>query len=83
MAGGLGSDIFEFDFLRAASRVDIIKDFTPGADHLHLGGYAASEVAGALSRQTSDGHGGTMLALTDGTKVDLVGIVNLTQSAFV
>ena len=74
MTAGTGSDTFEFDFLKAAARTDIITDFTSGSDHLKLVGYAANELATDLTKAVTDGHAGSLLTLSDGTHLDFANI---------
>ena len=59
-----------------------ISNFTTSADHLHLTGYAADEVANALGTATTY-QGSEILHLRDGTTIGFGGVTGLTQSAFV
>jgi subtilisin family serine protease len=62
--------------------LDVIQGFRIGTDHLDLLGYASNAATMALQTQTSDGTSGTLLSLSDGTRLDIAGISHLTQSAF-
>jgi Ca2+-binding RTX toxin-like protein len=65
-----------------AGGLDLINNFRTGVDELDLVGYSASTASNAISSQMSDGHGGTLLFLPDGTRLDLVGIAHATSSVF-
>jgi subtilisin family serine protease len=65
-----------------AGGMDMINDFRVGTDQLDLVGYSASSIATALATQMSNGHGGSMLLLSDGTRVDFSGLAHLTSSIF-
>ncbi len=65
-----------------AGGMDMINDFRVGTDDLDLVGYSASSITKALAKQMSDGHGGSMLLLSDGTRVDLAGLSHATSSIF-
>ena len=65
-----------------AGGLDMIKDFRVGTDDLDLVGYSVSNINKALATQMSDGHGGSMLLLSDGTRVDFSGLAHLTSSIF-
>jgi hypothetical protein len=87
MTAGSGSNTFEFDFLTAAARTDILTDFTSGVDHLKLVGYATNELATDLSKAVSDGLAGSLLSLSDGTHLDfaniaVASILNMSATAF-
>ncbi len=78
--GGLGDVI---TIVRGqAGGLDMIKDFRVGTDDLDLVGYSTSSISKALATQMSDGHGGSMLLLSDGTRVDFSGLAHLTSSIF-
>ena len=66
IAGGLGN----------------VSGFRVSVDDLHLAGFGASEAANAVSSQTADGHGGSMLAFSNGAHLDLLGIAHVTQGMF-
>jgi subtilisin-like proprotein convertase family protein len=65
-----------------AGGLDTIEGFRIGTDALHLIGYANGAANAALSVQTSDGSGGSLLQLADGTRIDLVGIAHATAGMF-
>ena len=65
-----------------AGGLDMINNFRVGVDQLDLVRYSASTASNAISSQMSDGHGGTLLFLPDGTRLDLVGIAHATSSVF-
>jgi len=67
---------------RHAGGLDMINNFRTGVDELDLVGYSRSTASNAISSQMSDGHGGTLLFLPDGTRLDLVGIAHATSSVF-
>jgi hypothetical protein len=67
----------------SAGGLTTISGFRPGTDGLRLAGYGAGASAAAVQGQTSDGGGGSLLSLGDGTRIDLAGIPQVTQSAFV
>ncbi len=79
--GGVG-DLIIFRSGRAGG-FDAIDNFRVGTDALQLIGYGAGEAEAVLSTQTSDGSGGSLLRLDDGTRIDLVGIAHVSASAFV
>jgi hypothetical protein len=62
--------------------MDMINDFRVGTDRLDLIGYSTGSIAKALATQMSNGHGGSMLLLSDGTRVDFSGLAHLTSSIF-
>ena len=65
-----------------AGGLDTVSAFRPGVDSLHLVGFEASVAASAISGQKPDGHGGTLLAFADNTRVDLLGIAKVTSAFF-
>jgi subtilisin family serine protease len=65
-----------------AGGMDMINDFRVGTDRLDLIGYSTGSIAKALATQMSNGHGGSMLLLSDGTRVDFSGVAHLTSSIF-
>lgn len=78
--GGL-SDIISV--LRGhAGGLDVINNFRVGTDELSLTGFNANAASNAIVNQVSDGHGGSLLFLPDGTRVDLVGIAHATSAVF-
>lgn len=78
--GGL-SDIISV--LRGhAGGLDVINNFRVGTDELSLSGYSSTTAANAIAMQVSDGHGGSLLFLPDGTRIDLVGIAHATGTVF-
>ncbi|HEX3404880.1 MAG TPA: hypothetical protein VHT74_31595 [Acetobacteraceae bacterium] len=62
---------------------DTISGFRLGTDSLDFAGYASAVSAMAQVTQEWDGHGGSLLALSDGTRIDLAGIGQVTSGAFV
>ncbi len=60
----------------------VVKAFADGTDKLLLLGYAGGEAASALALQVSDRHGGSSVALSDGTHIDFVGKAHLQASIF-
>jgi subtilisin family serine protease len=65
-----------------AGGMDMINHFRVGTDRLDLVGYSASSITKALATQMSNGHGGSMLVLSDGTRVDFSGLAHLSSSIF-
>ena len=62
---------------------DTISGFRLGLDDLSLSGFGSDEIANALSSQSADGMGGTLLMLSDTTRLDLLGIAAIDRNAFV
>ena len=78
--GGL-SDIISI--LRGhAGGLDVVNNFRVGTDKLSLSGFAGNAPSNAIAMQTSDGRGGSLLFLPDGTRIDLVGITHATSAVF-
>jgi subtilisin family serine protease len=65
-----------------AGGLDMINDFRVGTDQLDLVGYSPTSISKALATQMSNGHGGSMLLLSDGTRVDFSGLAHLASSIF-
>jgi len=59
-----------------------ISGFRVSLDDLHLVGFGSTEAANAVTNQTTDGHGGSLLAFSNGAHLDLVGIAHVTQAMF-
>ena len=62
--------------------LDVITGFRPGTDSIDLVGYASNAAASAIGSERSDSNGGTLLTLSDGTRIDLVGVAHPSQSVF-
>ena len=45
-------------------------------------GYGADGATQALNSATTDGNGGTSMTLSDGTRIDLVGVTTVGHSLF-
>jgi subtilisin family serine protease len=67
----------------AAGGASTISGFRLGIDDLQLIGFAGHASGTAISSQGTDGHGGTLLRFLDNTRIDLLGIGHVTQTAFV
>jgi len=65
-----------------AGGLDLINNFRVGTDELDLVGFSASSASSAIGSQMLDGKGGTVLFLTDGTRLDLVGIAHASGAVF-
>ncbi len=65
-----------------AGGLDQINNFRVGVDDIDLIGYSPSALGKAVGSQVSDGHSGSLLSLSDGTRLDLVGIAHVTSSSF-
>ena len=65
-----------------AGGLDTIAGFRVGIDALQLVGYGSSEASQAATAQTSDGLGGSLLSLSDGTRIDLAGIAHAAPGVF-
>jgi Ca2+-binding RTX toxin-like protein len=63
--------------------LDTVTGYRVGTDHLHLSGFLPSAPSSAVSGQTSDGKGGDMVALSDNTRLDLLGVSKISLSDFV
>lgn len=74
-----GADTFLFVRGRAGG-IDIIQDFTK-ADIVDLSGYGPNEVKNALKTQQVSGSG-TMITLSDNTRITFSGVHGLTSSTF-
>ncbi len=81
IAGGLGPDLYEVVH-GLAGGVDMISNFKIGTDLVQLSGYGAGEVQNDLAH-ASVGGGSTLLTLSDGTKLNFLGVTNLTAHSFV
>jgi subtilisin family serine protease len=66
----------------AAGGLATVSGFRLGIDALHLAGYPRATAASALLAQASDGFGGSLLSLSDGTRIDMVGVAPVGASAF-
>ena len=55
--------------------------FVPGADKITLAGFGASEAGSAIASQFNS-SGGTLLSLSDNTKITLVGVTRVDASFF-
>ena len=75
------ADVFTFSAGHAAIS-EVIHGFRPGTDLLALDGYAPDAVAGAIQGQVNDGTGGSLLTLSDGLHIDLIGIARITDTNF-
>ena len=65
-----------------AGGLDTVTGFKPGVDDLHLVNFAASAETSAINTDKSDGHGGTLLAFSDNTRIDLLGVAKVSSSYF-
>jgi subtilisin-like proprotein convertase family protein len=65
-----------------AGGVANIQGFQPGKDHIVLWDYGQNVELAALSTQTSDGAGGTVMSLSDGTKINFIDLRELTWGIF-
>jgi Ca2+-binding RTX toxin-like protein len=65
-----------------AGGLDVINNFRVGIDALDLVGYSASSIGNTIASQISDGRGGSLLLLSDGTRVDLIGLPHVTSGIF-
>ena len=66
----------------AAGGLDTISGFRIGTDFLRLIGFASSMAAAAVASETPDGFGGTMVRLSDNTRLDLLGLSAVGKTAF-
>jgi subtilisin-like proprotein convertase family protein len=62
--------------------LDVITGFTAGLDTVHLSGYTAGAAVMAIATQVSNGAGGSMLSLADGTRIVFAGIAHVSHSVF-
>lgn len=69
LTGGGDADTFGY---APGDGNDVITDFTPGEDHLHIGGGAAS--LGALLAAATETADGTVLTLDTGETITLLGV---------
>ncbi|MGD0102904.1 MAG: S8 family serine peptidase [Rhodopila sp.] len=65
-----------------AGGLDTVTAFQVGLDDLHLVNFAALAMRSAITRDKSDGHGGTLVTFSDDTRIDLLGITKVTSSDF-
>lgn len=79
--GNGGTNLYVF-IDGSAGGSDTIVDFDPSLDTFSLQGYGASAAAQAVGGQVTDGAGGTIFSLPDGTTVHLLGVAHLDASAF-
>ncbi len=61
----------------AAGGNDVLRGFRPGTDQIQLYGYQASDL------QVTSSGGSSLVTLTDGTKIDVVGVANLGTSIII
>ncbi len=67
-----GSGAALFDVVKgAAGGTDVINGFKPGSDHIQLFGYAPTDL------QVTTSNGSSFVSLTDGTKIEVVGVTDL------
>ena len=65
-----------------AGGTETLSNYTAAVDTVDLVGYAPGAAAAAIATQTSDGHGGSLLHLADGTRIDVVGVAHAGQGLF-
>lgn len=65
-----------------AGGLETLSNYTASVDTVDLVGYAPGAAATAIATQTSDGHGGSLLHLADGTRIDVAGVAHASQSLF-
>ena len=65
-----------------AGGLDTVSGFQFGLDDLHLVGFASFATTMAINADKSDGHGGTLLTLSDNTRIDLLGVAKVTSLMF-
>jgi hypothetical protein len=65
-----------------AGGLDLINNFRVGVDDINLIGYSANAGNSAIASERSDARGGTLLSLSDGTRIDLAGLVHVTNAVF-
>ncbi|MBV9785752.1 MAG: hypothetical protein JO264_18250, partial [Acidisphaera sp.] len=80
--GGSGSDLYAFVNGQGGGN-DLIVGFKAGTDHLSLQGYGAAGVAAAETQAATGVGGNTVINLSDGTQITLVGVSGLSSSSFV
>ncbi|MGI4801057.1 MAG: hypothetical protein ACRYG8_44940, partial [Janthinobacterium lividum] len=71
---GGGAELIEFTAGTISGGSDVISGFRVGTDHLELTGYSASPTLTTAS-------GNSILSLSDGTKVTLVGVTAATTES--
>jgi len=70
-----GSGPASFDVVKnAAGGSDVVSGFKVGTDKISLFGYAAADL------HISTGAGNTLVSLSDGTKIQILGVTNLGNS---
>jgi hypothetical protein len=74
--GGAGTNLYDF-VLGNGGGTDVINGFKSGTDQLRLYGYDTSAV-----KQTTAGAN-TILTLSDGTSITLVGVTNLAANSII
>jgi subtilisin family serine protease len=65
-----------------AGGLDVIDNFRVGTDQLILSGFSPAAAANVIAGQVSDGSGGSLLFLPDGTRIDLAGLAHATSAVF-
>jgi subtilisin family serine protease len=78
--GGI-RDIIEID-RTTGNGMAVVSGFRLGLDTLFLSGFPAAAATAAIASQGTDGTGGTMLQVQNGTRIDLLGIGHVSQSVF-
>jgi Ca2+-binding RTX toxin-like protein len=71
LTGGAGADIFLFG---AGNGADRIVDFENGVDHIQLIGTGINSFAALSSHISGDGSGNTLISLSTGNSITLIGI---------
>ena len=66
---------------QGAARNFVLYNFVPGMDRISLSGYGTNAAAGAVASQVNGG-GQTVLALSDNTKLQLIGVAKVDSSYF-
>jgi hypothetical protein len=62
--------------------LDMISGFRSGVDEIDLVGFSGNTASNAINSQISDSHGGSLIFLPDGTRLDMVGLASVTSHIF-
>jgi hypothetical protein len=74
--GGSGTGLFEINTIMGSNAVITISDFG-GADSVNFGGMSVSDETSMLGTASSTSGGNLTVSLSDGTKVEFVGVTSL------
>jgi serralysin len=81
VTAGSGADLLDCIDGFAGGSVTV-QDWNPAQDHIALYGYDGDEAAHALADAVGDGHGGTLITLSDDTRIVFADVTGLNTTWF-